>query len=66
MNKRLMEFLHELTEENERLESRCRVASDLKEMLMREISTQNKQIRELKAKVRRLKKGIPLCVNTKN
>lgn len=58
MNNRLMEFLYELAEENDRLQSRCRGASDFKEILLREISTQKKQIRELKATVRRLKKEV--------
>ena len=60
MNKRLMEFLNELAEEHERLESRCRALSDLKENLLREISTQNKEIKELKAKLRKLKKEVPI------
>ena len=58
MNKRLMEFLHDLAEEHERLESKYRVLYDLRENLLREISTQNKQIRELKAKLRKLKKEV--------
>lgn len=56
MNKRFVAFLNELAQENEDLERRYHNALIIKENFTREISTQNKQIKELKAKIRELKR----------
>jgi len=56
MNKRLMEFLHELTEENDRLQMRSNAASHDNVMLRQENERQKQEIKELKAKLRQIKK----------
>jgi hypothetical protein len=55
MNKRFVEFFNELAEENEQLESKCRNVLLMKEMMLKEILEQKKQIKELKATVRKLR-----------
>ena len=58
MNKRLMEFLHELTEENDRLQMRSNAASHDNVMLRQENERQKQEIKELKAKLRQIKKTL--------
>lgn len=62
MNKRFVQFLHELAEENEELESKYAYSKQHNEWQMEEIREQRKKIAELKAKVRLLNTKL----NTKN
>lgn len=56
MNKRLIGFIEELVEENERLENEVKRVRLHENELVQEFRNQRKEIRELKATVRRLKK----------
>jgi DNA repair exonuclease SbcCD ATPase subunit len=58
MNKRFVQFLHELAEENEELESKYANSKQDNKWQMEEIREQRKTIAELKAKVRLLKKEV--------
>ena len=56
MNKRLMQFIHEISEENEELlkDIKCQLAYN--EQQRKLIEEKNQEIKELKAKLRDLKK----------
>ena len=62
MNKRFVQFLDELAEENEQLEINNTCSKRHNESLMEEIREQRKTIAELKARVRLLNTKL----NTKN
>lgn len=54
MNKRIVEFINGLIEENDRLEQRLSNAIFIKEKWITEVEQQRKQIAELKKKIRKL------------
>jgi predicted RNase H-like nuclease (RuvC/YqgF family) len=56
MNKRLIGFIEDLVEENERLEDEVKRVRLHENELVQEFRNQRKEISELKATVRRLKK----------
>lgn len=56
MNKRLAGFIEELLEENERLESEVKRVRLHENDIMKEFRDQRKEISELRAKLRKLKK----------
>lgn len=58
MNKRLIGFIEDLLEENERLENEVKRVRLHENELVQEFRNQRKEIRELKATVRRLKKNV--------
>lgn len=58
MNKRLIGFIEDLLEENERLENEVKRVRLHENELVQEFRNQRKEIIELKATVRRLKKEV--------
>lgn len=58
MNNRLIGFIDELLEENDRLESEVKRVKLHENELVQEFRNQRKEISELKAKVRKLKQEV--------
>lgn len=56
MNKRLAGFIEELLEENERLESEVKRIKLHEGVIVKEFRDQRKELNELKAKLRQLKR----------